>query len=84
MENKATPSPDSENYKVEQTEKLNMPKFNSATDKRSGGELPAIENMNDQHEKVNPEDADRTNMPAVNLGNDRSDDEKDDERIIRR
>ena len=84
MENKATPTPDSENYNVEKPQDLNIPKFNSATDKRSGGELPAIENMNDQQEKVEPEDSRRTNLPATDLGNDRSDDEKDDERIIRR
>lgn len=84
MENKITPTPDSEDYNVEKPQDLNKPKFNSATDKRSGGELPAIENMNDQKENVDPEDSNRANLPNPDLGNDRSDNEKDDERIIRR
>ena len=84
MENKHTPKPESDEYNVEETQDLNVPKYNSATDKRTGGELPAIENMNDQDEQVKPEDSNRSNMPDADLGNDRDEDEDDAEKIIRR
>lgn len=84
MENKPTPAPDSEAYNVGETDKLNTPKFNSSTEKRTGAELPAIENMNDEQEDVKPEDADVEKMPEADLGNKRSEDEDQDERIIRR
>ena len=84
MENNPTPKPESKEYDVEHPEQLNTPSFNSGTNKRAGAELPAVENMNDEDEKVEPEDSNRSNMPATDLGNDRKDDEKDSERIIRR
>jgi hypothetical protein len=40
--------------------------------------------MNDEDEKVDPKDSNRTNMPETDLGNDPVDEEKDKERIIRR
>ncbi|MHA4895184.1 hypothetical protein ACXZ1K_10545 [Pedobacter sp. PWIIR3] len=84
MENTSTPVPGSKDYNVEKPEELNIPQFNSSTEKRKGEELPAVENMNDQAEKVDPEDSNRVNMPHADLGNNPSDDEKDKERIIRR
>lgn len=84
MENKSSAKPDSEQYDVEHPEKNSQPVFNSSTDKREGEKLPAIENMNDEDEKVKPEDSNRSNMPKSDLGNDPEDDEKDNERIIRR
>ena len=84
MENNPTPKPESEKYDVEHPQDLNTPKYNSTTEKRTGGELPAIENMNDEDEKVDPEDSNRSNMPETDLGNDNKDDEKEKERIIRR
>jgi hypothetical protein len=84
MENQTTPKPDSEEYDVEHPEKTATPQFNSSTEKREGSKLPAIENMNDEDEKVDPKDSNRTNMPETDLGNDPVDEEKDKERIIRR
>jgi len=84
METNPTPKPDSKQYDVEHPEKLNTPSFNSGTEKREGAKLPAVENMNDEDEKVEPEDSNRTNMPETDLGNDTGDDEKEKERIIRR
>ncbi|RZK79256.1 MAG: hypothetical protein EOO92_09655 [Pedobacter sp.] len=82
MENKHTPSPDSEEYNVEKPQDLNAPEYTSASDKRESDELPAIENMNDEDEKVQPEDSNRSNMPKTDLGNE--EDDADSERIIRR
>jgi hypothetical protein len=84
MENQSTPKPDSKEYDVEHPENTNMPQFNSGTEKREGAKLPAIENMNDEDEKVDPKDSNRANMPETDLGNDPVDEEKDKERIIRR
>jgi hypothetical protein len=85
MENQSTPKPESEEYDVNHPQNINMPEFNSSTDKREGAKLPAIENMNDEDEKVKPEDSNRSNLPQANLGNEADEDEeKEDERIIRR
>jgi hypothetical protein len=85
MENQSTPKPESEEYDVNHPQNINMPEFNSSTDKREGAKLPAIENMNDEDEKVKSEDSNRSNLPQANLGNEADEDEeKEDERIIRR
>lgn len=85
MENQSAPKPDSEEYDVNHPQNTSMPEYNSSTDKREGEKLPAIENMNDEDEKVEPEDSNRSNLPQANLGNEADEDEeKDDERIIRR
>ncbi len=84
MENQTTPKPDSKEYDVEHPENQSTPEFNSSTEKREGSKLPAIENMNDEDEKVDPEDSNRANMPKTDLGNNPVDEEKDKERIIRR
>ncbi len=84
MENKPTPTPGSKEYNPEKLENLNTPQFNSSTEKRIGDELPVIENMNDQQERVEPEDANRTNLPESDIGNKRSESEDEEEQIIRR
>ncbi|MFP5080216.1 hypothetical protein [Pedobacter sp. JCM 36344] len=84
MNDHSTPKPESNQYDVEHPENLNLPKFNSSSEKREGAKLSAIENMNDQDEKVKPEDSNRSKMPETDLGNHPDDDEKESERIIRR
>jgi len=84
MANNKTPNPDSDQYDVNHPENNAHPQFNSSTDKREDAELPAIENMNDEDEKVKPEDSNRTKLPESDLGNDPKDDEAENERIIRR
>ncbi|MEJ7557729.1 MAG: hypothetical protein WKF66_05425 [Pedobacter sp.] len=84
MANESTPKPESKEYDIDHPQNLAAPQFNSDTDKRDGASLPAIENMNDEDEKVKPEDSNRSNLPATDLGNSPDDDEGDKERIIRR
>jgi hypothetical protein len=85
MNTDATPKPESDDYDVNHPENLTTPKFNSDTDKREGAKLSAIENMNNEDEKVEPEDSNRSKMPETDLGNNPDDDnEKERERIIRR
>lgn len=76
MENDKTPKPASEEYDVENPQNLNVPKFNSSTDKRESSEKPAVENMNDQ------ELVEDNRPPDTDLGNERDDHEDDKERII--
>jgi hypothetical protein len=71
------PKPDAEEYDVENPQNLNVPKFNSTTDKLEGREGPAVENFNDQIPVVSHEQP-----PKADLGNDREDDENEQERII--
>ena len=68
MENNATQNP-------------NLPKFNSATEKRTATDLPADENMNNQSGE--PKDVHDDRLPDTNLGNSRDDDEEEKEKIIR-
>jgi hypothetical protein len=81
-ENK-TPKPDAEGYDVERPQDLNMPRFNSTTEKRESGGLPGVENMNDQQQHIDTDGSHDTDIPDTDLGNDRSDDESEDEKIIR-
>jgi len=76
MENDKTPKPASEEYDVENPQNLNVPKFNSSTDKRESNERPAVENMNDH------KPAEDQRPPDTDLGNERDDDEDEKERII--
>ncbi|WP_256006360.1 MULTISPECIES: hypothetical protein [Pedobacter] len=78
-----TPQPDSEHYDLEHPENLAMPKFNSATEKREGSGLPQVENMNDEQRNIDTDGSHDTDLPETDLGNDRSDDESEDEKIIR-
>lgn len=80
MKKPETPKPGSAAYDVEKTQDLNTPKYHSSTDRRSSHELPATENMNDQ-----PEDrTDHKDLPKTDLGNKRSEDEEQREKIINR
>ena len=81
MEKNKTPKPDSSAYDVEKTEDLNVPKFNSTTQKRTAADLPADENMNNQSGE--PKDVHDDRLPDTNLGNSRDDDEAEKEKIIR-
>lgn len=76
MENDKAPKPASEEYDVENPQNLNVPKFNSSTDKRDSHEKPAVENLDDQ------KPAEDQRPPDTDLGNERDDDEDEKERII--
>jgi hypothetical protein len=80
MKKPKTPRPDSEEYNVEKPQDLNIPKFHSSTDYRNAGELPSVENLNDQSEDAG--EGAPTQVPETNLGKKRKDDEDDRERII--
>ena len=84
MNNSKTPAPGSEEYDVNHPQELNTPKYNSATEKRPSSGLPQVENMNDQQKHIDTDNANDTSVPDTDLGNDRADDEKEKERIIRR
>ncbi|MES2457777.1 MAG: hypothetical protein V4594_19620 [Bacteroidota bacterium] len=84
MKNSNTPAPGSEDYDVNQPQDLNKPKYNSTTEKRGSAELPAVENMNDQQQHIDTHQANDTSGPETDLGNDRAENEKEKERIIRR
>jgi len=80
MNNPQTPKPGSTDYNVDKPEALTTPKFHSSTDSRTSKELPAIENLNDQSENMDtPPDQD---TPKPNLGNKRSADEDQRDKII--
>ena len=76
MTDNKTPNPDSEKYDVEKPQDLNVPKFNSSTDRLTSQGTPATENLNDQ------EPVDQQEGPKTDLGNERDDNEDDRERII--
>lgn len=80
MKNQKIPKPGSSEYKVEKTETLNIPKYNSSTDHRNSEELPATENLNDQttNTKTDPDQM----PPKPNMGNKRADDEDEREKLI--
>lgn len=84
MENKETPKPGTENYLVNQPEKLNKPKFNSTGKQAGTDDFPPVENLNDQQSERNTKPEDQTPEPKTDLGNSPEEDEKDRERIIRR
>jgi hypothetical protein len=84
MENDKTVQPGSEDYNVEKPQDLNIPKYNSATEKRDSNELPSDENMHDQEKDTNVSETHDTEMPSPNLGNKRDHDEEEKEKIIRR
>lgn len=77
---KKTPKPGSAEYNVDKTKELTTPKFHSSTDHRSSQELPATENLNDEHKKAKtkPEHS----VPKPDLGNKRADDEDQKEKLI--
>ncbi|TDQ11938.1 hypothetical protein [Pedobacter metabolipauper] len=79
--NKQTPKPESEDYNVEKPQDLNVPRFNSSTDKRTDAELPEIENLNDQPTDFEKE-RENGDLPNTHLGNKRDEDEDEQERII--
>lgn len=83
MNKDKTPQPGSEDYDVEQPQELNIPKFNSSTEKRGSDELPAVENMDGMKKPVQPENRGQKSLPDTNLGNDRDDYEDEKEKIIR-
>ena len=76
MENDKSPKPASEEYDVENPQNLNLPKFNSSTDKRESHETPAVEHMDGQ------QSVEDQRPPDTDLGNERDDDEEEKERII--
>ena len=81
MKSRKTPKPGSKEYDVENTQNLNIPEFNSSTDRRESRELPSVENLDYQY----IERADRSKnleIPETNLGNERSEDEDERERLI--
>jgi len=82
MKNRETPKPGSREYNVEKTEDLTTPKYHSSTDRRSSHELPATENLNDQADNNSNEIIQDNDIPKPNLGNKRSDNEKQREKII--
>jgi hypothetical protein len=77
---KKTPKPGSAEYNVEKTEELTIPKFHSSTDHRNSQELPATENLNDEHKKAKTKLG--YNAPKPDLGNKRADDEDQKEKLI--
>lgn len=81
MKTRKTPQPGSKEYDVENTQNLNMPEFNSSTDRRESGEWPSVENLDHQYtEKV--ERPENFEVPETNLGNERDDDEEEKEKLI--
>lgn len=81
MKNRKTPQPGSKEYDVENTQNLNMPEFNSSTDRRESSEWPSVENLDHQYtEKVDR--SENFEIPKTNLGNERDDDEEEKERLI--
>jgi hypothetical protein len=84
MDHNSTPKPESEEYDIEHPQNLNIPKFNSDTEKLEGAGRPGVEHLNDADENPTPDDSDKRDTPETDLGNNPSDDEGDSERIIRR
>jgi len=85
MEQQKTPKPGEENYPVDRPQDLNIPRFNSATDKQDSSKQPPVENMNDQQKEIiNTDHINDTSVPSPDLGNERGSKEDDRERIIRR
>ena len=84
MKNRATPKPGSKQYNPEKTEELNTPQYHSSTDRRSSHELPAIENLNNQHETKADKHVKDHDIPKTDLGNKRKGNEKQREKIITR
>jgi hypothetical protein len=77
----------SENYDPNNPQDLTKPAFNSATDHRSTDDLPGIENLDNQElgEDEVPQDPERLwgTSSQTDLGNgDRTQQDKDDEKII--
>lgn len=83
MKNRKTPKPGTKEYDVENTQNLNIPEFNSSTGRRKSGELPSVENLDPQPIESSDSSKD-TEIPEVDLGNQRDEDEDEKERIISR
>lgn len=81
MKNRKTPKPGSEEYDVENTQNLNLPEFNSGTDRRKSNELPSVENLDHQPAEETNGSKD-LEIPETNLGNERDEDEDERERLI--
>jgi hypothetical protein len=82
-------SANAENYDPNHPQDLTTPAFNSATDHRSTKTLPGVENLNNQDQDENevPQDIERLSGSSAktDLGNgERTDEDKEDEKIIRR
>ncbi|MEJ2880480.1 hypothetical protein [Pedobacter sp. GR22-6] len=84
MKNKKTPQPGEEDYPLNQPQNLNIPKFNSSGKKDLTDDLPPVENMNDLQIEKNADHESYDDRPLTDLGNERSDNEEEKERIIRR
>ena len=80
MKTRKTPQPGSKEYDVENTQNLNMPEFNSSTDRRKSGERPSVENLDQYAESLDR--SENLEVPETNLGNKRDDDEEQDEKLI--
>jgi len=83
MKKDNTPAPGSEEYPVNDPQKLNTPKFNSEG-RKTGDEVPPVENMNDELQEIDTDNAVDMTGPETDLGNERDDDEDEKERIIER
>lgn len=81
MENRKTPKPGSPDYNPENTKDLNIPKYNSSTDRRDSTELPATENLNDELTEENEQKPVAPKSPKTNLGNG-SDKDPESEKLI--
>ena len=82
MKNHTTPKPGSPAYEVETPQLLNIPRYHSSTDYRNCQELPAIENLNDQSLNESEGELLDDRSPKPNLGNNRSANEKEREKIV--
>lgn len=81
MKNRKTPKPGSKDYDVENTQNLNMPEFNSGTNRRKSSELPSVENLDHPPSERTDESKD-LEIPETNLGNERDEDEDEREKLI--
>ena len=83
MKKNKTPKPGSPEYPLNETQKLNIPKFNSAG-KKPGDEIPPVENMNDQQMVIDTTNSVDLEIPSTNLGNSENGNDGARERLIRR
>jgi hypothetical protein len=86
-DNNSHQSANSKDYDPNHPQNLTKPAFNSTTDHRSTTGLPGIENLDHQisDENQNPQDIERLSgsSTTTDLGNgERTQDDKDDEKII--
>ena len=73
--------PGSKEYDVENTQNLNIPEFNSSTNRRESSEFPFVENLDQQYtERV--DESKTLEIPETNLGNERDENEDEREKLI--